>query len=244
VKLFFAKILTIIFFVNADAQVIGTVKYIWQNEATKINASVEVYNTEHKKNKGCIYFITNVDTAFNSKSDSLFKQFIISSTLQYNVVKVSFYNVYDSSKLSFFSKELMDFILPDISKKYKFLDDADVVISGINNYALVALHTAINYSDKINKTALFFNDYQPDVMLCATLESSSKLIKGKLFMYVNTQDEEGLSTDSLAEKLALNSSILLYKYDDVNAHASQLIFTEAYNWLMADGNNYVLKTDN
>ena len=243
-KLFCIIISTLLFCYNANAQLNNGVKYIWQNEVTKINASVEIYETSIKKSKGSIYFITNVDTSFNSYSDSLFNQFVASATFQYNVVKISFYNLYDSSKMALFSNELMNYILPDVSKKYKFINKADAVISGVNDYAIVALHAAINYSDKINKTAIFFNEYQPSVLLCAELETSSKLIKGKLFMYVNSEEENGLMTDSLAENLALNSAILLYKFDDVNGAATKNIFTEAYNWLMADGNNYVLKMDN
>ncbi len=233
-----------LFCVIVNAQTINVVKYIWQNETTNTNASVEIYDTDRKKNKGCIYFITQVDTAFQSRQDSLFNQFIVSSSVQYAVVKISFYNKYDSSKLSLFSKELVDFILPDIAKKYKAIPKSNAILSGINEYALVALYAAIHNSNKINKTALFFNEYQPDYSLCEALESSAKKIEGKLFMYVNTKEEDDLMTDSLAENLALNSSVLLYKYDDVNAAASKNIFMEAYNWLMADGNNYILKIDN
>lgn len=233
-----------LFCVSVNAQTINVVKYIWQNETTNTNASVEIYDTDRKKNKGCIFFITQVDTAFQSRQDSLFNQFIVTSTVQYAVVKISFYNLYDSSKLSLFSKELVDYILPDVAKKYKSIPKSNAILSGINEYALVALNTAIESSNKINKTALFFNEYQPNILLCEALESSAKKIEGKLFMYVNTKEGNGLITDSLAENVALNSSVLLYKYDDVDAAASKSIFMEAYNWLMADGNNYILKIDN
>ena len=228
---------------NVNAQLANAVKYIWQNDSTKINASVEIFENDSKKSNGCIYFISNVDTTFNGYPDSLFKQFVASSTLQYNVVKISFYSLFDTSKMSVYSKELMSFILPDVMKKYKSLCKTDAVISGINDYALVALHAAIHYSDKINKTAVFFIDYLPNEFLCKELELSFKLIKGKLFMYVNGNEENSFSTDTLAENLALHSSIVLYKYDDDNAIATKYIFTEAYKWLMADGNNYILKTE-
>ncbi|MCY7292262.1 MAG: hypothetical protein LH615_08780 [Ferruginibacter sp.] len=242
-KLFCVIISAILFCDHLNAQLTSAVKYIWQNDSTKINASIEIYDTDNKKSRGSIYFITNVDTTFNSHPDNFFKQFIASSTLQYTFIKISFYPSFDSSKMSVFSKELMDFILPDVSKKYKLFSKGDAVISGINDYALVALHAAIHYSDKINKTAVFFNDYVPNVFLCNQLETSSRLIKGKLFMYVNGEEENSFITNTLAEKLAIYSPIVLYKYDDVNALASKYIFTEAYNWLMADGNNYVLKTE-
>ena len=242
-KLIGIMILALLICENAHAQFNGGVKYIWQNDVTKINASVEIYSADIEKSKGCIYFITNVDTSFNSKPDSIFKQFIASSTVQCTIVKISFYNLYDSSKISQLSSELINFILPDVAKKYKNIAKATPILIGVNDYALVALHAAIFHSDKITNTALFFNEYQPNMVVCAALKSSSKLIKGKLFMYVNSEEENGLVTDSLAESLALNSSIVLYKYDDVNARVSKTIFTEAYNWLLADGNNYVLKTD-
>lgn len=242
-KLLGLIISSLLFSLKIDAQILNAEKYIWQNETTKTTASVEIYDSDSKKSKGCIYFITNVDTAYNSRQDSLFKQFIVPSTGQYAVVKISFYNKYDSSKLSKFSTELVTYILPDVAKKYKTITKATAILSGVNEYAVVALYAAIHNSKIIDKTAIFFNEYQPDVSLCATQESSAKKIEGKLFMYVNTKDENVSITDSLAENLALNSSVLLYKYDDVSAAASKNIFKEAYNWLMADGNNYILKTD-
>ncbi len=242
-KLLGVIILSILICQNTNAQLTTALKYIWQNDVTNINASVQIYETDNKKNKGSIYFVTNVDTTFNSYPDSLFKQFIASSTLQYTVVKISFYNLYDSSKISLFSKELMTFILPDINKKYRIIDKGSSIISGVNDYALIALYAATHYAEQINKTAIFFNEYIPNVLLCNELESSSKLLKGKLFMYVNSDGDNDLITNKLAENIALQSSIILYKYDDTNALASKYIFTEAYNWLMADGNNYVLKTE-
>ena len=241
-KFLFAIIPFILFCENANAQFADTIKYVWQNETTKINASIEIYNAENTKSKGCIYFITHSDTSFKSISDSLFNKFIASSS-QLNIVKISFYNLYDTNKLSLFSTELINFILPDLAKKYKQLSNSTLILAGINDYALVALHAAMYNSEKINSTALFFNEYKPETAFSKELKSSPKQLKGKLFMYVNGGEENSLLTDSLAENLALNSSIILYKYDDENVQASKNIFTEAYNWLIADGNNYVLKTD-
>ena len=243
-KLLCVTILLLLHCVSVNAQTINAVKYIWQNETAKTNASVEIYDTDSKKSKGCIYFITNVDTAYTSRQDSLFNQFIASSNSQYAVVKISFYDLYDSSKLSLYSTELVENILPDVGKKYKTISKSNTILSGVNEYAVLALYAAIHNSNKINKTALFFNEYQPDKLLCEVLESSAKKIEGKLFMYVNTKEENNFITDSLAENLALNSSLLLYKYDDADAGASKNIFLEAYNWLMADGTNYILKIDN
>ncbi len=242
-KLIGVIILAIIFCQHTNAQYTNASKYIWQNDLTKIKASVQIYETNYKKNNATIYFITNVDTTFNSYSDSLFTQFTASSILQYNVVKISFYDLYDTSKISLFSNEVINFILPDIIKKYKTIDKASTIISGVNDYAFIALYAATHYSDKINKTAIFFNEYMPNVMICNELAASSKLLKGKVFMYVNGEREDDFIINKLADNLALYSSIILYKYDDENSIASKYIFTEAYNWLMADGNNYVLKTE-
>lgn len=242
-KSFCIIIFTIIFCHHANAQLNNEVKYIWQNEFSKINASVQIYKNSSKPTKGSIYFITNVDTIFNSHSDSIFKQFISSSSLQYDVIKISFYDLYDSSKLTLFANELINNILPDINKRYKNVIKKNAILSGVNGYALVALQAAIQYSNTIEKTAVFFNEYLPNKEVCKQLAAASKLMKGKLFMYVNVKEDENLVADELAESLALYSTIILYKYDDENGLASKYIFTEAYNWLMADGNNYILKSE-
>lgn len=236
-------ICTIIICYQAKAQLPNDVKYIWQNDSSKINASVQIYKNIKKESKGVIYFITHVDTIYNSNPDSLFKQFISSSTIQYDVIRISFYESFDSSKLTLFSKELMEHILPDISKRYKNIIWKNPILSGINDYALVALQAAIQYPSTIEKTAIFFNEYIPNKEVSVKLGSSTKLMKGKLFMYVNVSENENLVADKLAENIALHSSLLLYKYDDENAKAANYIFTEAYNWLLADGNNYILRTE-
>ena len=153
----FCIIIFTIFCHHANAQLNNEVKYIWQNEFSKINASVQIYKNSSKPTKGSIYFITNVDTIFNSHSDSIFKQFISSSSLQYDVIKISFYDLYDSSKLTLFANELINNILPDINKRYKNVIKKNAILSGVNGYALVALQAAIQYSNTIEKTAVFFS---------------------------------------------------------------------------------------
>ena len=242
-KLFSVIILSILFNEEIQAQVLNAEKYIWQSETTKTSASIEIFDNDYKKSKGYIYFISTVDTAYNSYADSLFTYILNSSANKSTLIKISFYPTLDSSKMSVLSEELMKFIIPDLTKKFSLFTKANAVLVGINDYGLVALHTATYYSDKINKTAVFFNNYLPDEFLCNQICLTASLIKGKLFMYVNGNDEIKVLTDKFAEKLALNSSILLYKYDEENADTSISIFTEAYNWLVADGNNYIITTE-
>ena len=243
-KIFLSTILAIIFF-SADAQSVdSSAKYIWKNEATKISAVVEIYGAQFHNKSQCLFYLNSVDTVYNNISDSLFKAFVNLAAASCPVIRISFYNKPDSlpaKKLKAYAEEFSIFIVSDIQKKYPQIRLQNLIVYGVNYFALVALSAAINNPQKINKEALFFNE---DAALLENISSveTSKL-KGKFFLYVNHQNKENFFEDPFTSALALNSSVVLYKFDQFNNLGSANIFEEAFKWLLADGNNFIIQND-
>ena len=245
-KQFFIAILTTITFCNVAAQSVdSTAKYIWKNETTTISAAVEIYGLQASNKSFCIFYINNVDTVYNSISDSLFNEFVNISTLQCPVIKVSFYNLLDTvptQKIKLYAEELSKYVMSDVQKKYPQIRTSNSIISGVDYFAVVALFAAINNPVKINKTALFFNDEENASLLSFVNNADAKKLKGKVYVYVNHQNIEDDLVDSLTTSIGLNSSIVLYRFDHLGEQVSPTLFEEAYNWLLADGNNYIIRS--
>ena len=244
-KHLFCFILIFSFCLNAYSQPLdGSIKYIWKNDLTNISAAVEIYGLQNKNHSFSIFYLNSVDTVYNTISDSLFKSFINISALNCPVIKINFYNVLDTPpqvKIKLYAEEFSKYILSDIAKKYGQIPTDNIILSGSNYFGLVALFAALADPNKINKTALFFNGDKEQGLLNNVNLSDSKKLKGKLYLYVNHQNIENEFTDSLANNLGANSTAVLYKYDFFGKAQSPDIFTEAYRWLLADGNNYIIK---
>lgn len=234
-----------IFYTSYAQQKDSVEKYIWKNETTGISAAIEIFGLQNTNAITCVYFLNNADTIYNNQSDSLFSQFAPVSALLCPVIKISFYNFYDtvlSNKLKMYAKEFEGAVLQDIQKKYKQLPNDNLIVGGMNDFAIVALLSTVGSKIKINKTALFFNGYQADDSLLTILKASSKGITGKLYMYVANAESDDVFTDKLATDLAVNSSIVLYKLQQFSFDSETDYFTEAYKWLLANGNNFIIKT--
>lgn len=224
----------------------SSIKYIWVNEKTPISAVIEIYGLQKSKSACSIYFLKNVDTVYNSGTDSLFQTFTNRPFLNCPIIKISFIN-YDSvsdKKIKLYSDAFIKLILPDIQKKYQQLNSNNLIVSGMNDFALVALFSGTINSFKINKTALFFNEDVDFSKITLLNLEGFKHLKGKLFIYVNHQNYDDVFTDSLASNIALTSPAVLYKYDNYANLLPFNIFIEAYKWLMAEGNNYIIENTN
>ncbi len=246
-KLFFSIILATVIIFNSAAQSLdSSVKYIWKNEATNITASVKIYGLQQTNKSFCIFYLNSVDTVYNNISDSLFNAFVNISMLNCPVIKINFYNVADTvsgKKIKLYAEEFSKFILNDVQKKYPRIRTHNLIVSGVDYFAMVALSAAIDNPQKINKTALFFHDIENTALLGNVSVADAKKLKGKLYLYINSQNKEDKLADSLANDLALNSTIVLYKFVDFGSLETSSIFKEAYNWLLADGNNYIIRNN-
>jgi hypothetical protein len=246
VKFYCTIVVSFFIFYNSYAQQKDSVeRYIWKNEATGISAAIEIFGLQNTNATTCIYFLNNADTIYNNQSDSFFSRFAPVSALLCPVLKISFYNFYDSvlsNKLKMFAKEFETSVLQDIKKKYKQLSHNNFIVAGMNDFAIVALLSAAGSKVKMNKTALFFNSYQADDSLLTFIKASSKGITGKLYMYIANAESDDVFTDKLATDLGLNSSVVLYKLQQFSFDSETDYFTEAYKWLLANGNNFIIKT--
>ena len=247
-KIFASIIITVFsYFTSVAQETDNSIKYIWKNDATNITAAVEVYGLQKSiKSSSCIFYLNNVDTAFKTYSDSLFHAFVNMSTFNCPLIKISFYNAVEQvtgTKVALFAEEFSQFILGDIKKKYPQIKTNKPIVSGLNFFAIVALVVAINNPQNINKTALFFNENDAIDLSGIVSLAEAKKLKGKLYLYVNHQKTGESFTDALANDLALNSSAVLYKLDHYDSLDTIKVFEEAYYWLMAEGNNYIISNE-
>jgi hypothetical protein len=248
VKLVAGIILPLFIFFKSTAQSSdSTIKYIWKNDASNITASVEIYGLKKADNSYCIFYLNAVDTVYNNNSDSLFNTFVNISTLNCPILKISFYDMLDTvpaKKIKLYGQEFSKFILADVHKKYPQIRTNNPIISGVNYFAIVALSASINNPIKINKTALFFNKNSNIGELRDIGIGEVKNLKGKLYIYINHENIGDNFADFLVNDIALNSSTVLYKFDYFGDIEPSKVFEEAYNWLLADGNNYIIRNDN
>ena len=234
-------------FKTVAQQTDNSIKYIWKNDTTNITAAVEIHGLQkYNKSSFCIFYLNSVDTAFKSFSDSLFNSFVNISNLNCPLIKISFYNdvaPVTGKKATSFADEFSYSILGDIQKKYPQLKTNMSIVSGLNFFAIVALVISSNNPLKINKTALFFNENTHIDLSGIIGLAEAKKLKGKIYLYVNHQKTSESFVDTLANFLALNSSAVLYKLDHYVSIDTLADFEEAYYWLMAEGNNYIIKNE-
>ena len=243
-KSFLCIILIVINIRSLSAQTAeNSIKYIWKNNENNLTAAVEIFGMQNKKGAIPVFFLNKVDTAFNSSTDSLFNAFKNDISSICPVVRISFYYFDDSvsaKKIKIYSDAFTKSILPDIHKKYTQLSTDNIMVAGLNSLCLVALFSAANNSHKLNKTALLFNSEDEFSAMAILYSEASKNLKGKLYMYVNRHNYVDGFINSFAASVSLASSAVIYKYDHYDKPLPENFFTEAYKWLMADGNNYVI----
>lgn len=246
-KTVLAIISVLVFSFNVTAQLVGSSdKYIWKNEKTTISAAIQIYGGKQSTSSYCIFYLNSVDTVYNNISDSLFNAYVNLSSLKCPIVKVSFYNNPDTiseTRMKLYAAEFSNSIIADVMKKLPAVKSNNFIVSGIDFFAAVVLYASSINANKINKTALFLNETDNAALLKNIGLTEIKKLKGKLYLYVNHQHKEKLFADTVATNIALNSNIVLYKFDHFGTYLSSNIFSEAYNWLLADGNNYIIRDE-
>jgi hypothetical protein len=222
----------------------NTIEYTWQSNDGKTAAQISIKPAqENASNKTIFYFIVMQDSInknlVDTSSNNIFKALPPSCT----AILIAVSQKLDSIEVRDFfalSKLLITEVLPFVHQKYGAAKNANTILAGLDAGAEIALISALSFPDKFNKTAFFFNDYLSGFAYINKFESPLG-IKGKLFMYVNHKGGKLDTSDGLVYVLALKSSIMLYKID---AYEEDVIsFEDGYKWLMADGNNYIIKTE-
>lgn len=219
-------------------------EYIWQSKDGKTIAQISINPAvEDVGNKTVFYFVAMQDSVNNNLADTRYQNIITVLPTSCTSIKISLSQKLDTQEIRDFfllSKLVVNEVFPFIQEKYKMTKQYNSIIAGIDAGAEIALISALSFPDKFNKTALFFNDYLSGFAFVNKFEFPFS-IKGKLFIYVNHNESKFDTPDGLAYIIALKSSILLYKIDAYEE--DNISFEDGYKWLMAVGNNYIIKTE-
>jgi hypothetical protein len=220
-------------------------EYTWESKDGKTTAQISIKPAlENASSKTIFYFIAIQDSLngnlVDGNSDSIVKSLPTSCT----AIKISLSQKLDTIEvrdLFALSTLVVKEIFPFVQQKYMPAKNANTILSGVDAGAEIALISALSFPDKFNKTALFFNRAFAEFAYSNQFDVLAPSIKGKLFMYVKHTENEINIIDDMTNKLVLKSSVMLYKID---AYEEDVIsFEDGYKWLMADGNNYIIKTE-
>jgi hypothetical protein len=225
--------------------VTNATEYIWKSNDGKTSAQISIVpSLERVTNKTIFYFIAVQDSINGNLLDSSYYNIAKSLPTSCTAIKISFSQKLDSQEVSdlfLLSTLLVNDIFPFINKSGVLPKENNTIIAGVDAGSEVALISALSFPNKFNKTALFFNKPFAEFAYSNQFDILAPNIKGKLFMYVKHTENKINIIHEMANRLALKSSIMLYKID---AYEEDIIsFEDGYKWLMADGNNYVIKTE-
>ncbi len=223
----------------------NTIEYTWQSNDGKTAAQIFIKAAlENASNKTVFYFIALQDSVSNNVVDTVYNSIVAALPTSCTAIKISLSQKLDSIEVRDFfalSKLLVTEVLPFVHQKYAAAKNANTTLAGIDAGAEIALISALSFPDKFNKTALFFNKAFAGFTYSNQFDVLAPSIKGKLFLYVKHTENEINIIDDMVIRLALKSSIMLYKIDVYEEE--NIYFEDGYKWLMADGNNYIIKTE-
>jgi hypothetical protein len=227
------------------AQAISTTEHTWESKDGKTTAQISITPAlENVGNKTIFYFIDMQDSVNNNLLDTSYNNVITALPTSCTAIKISLSQKLDTQEIRDFfmlSKLVVNEVFPFIQEKYKIAKQYNSIIAGLDAGAEIALISALSFPDKFNKTALFFTTAFAEFGFSNQFDKMAPSIKGKLFMCVKHTANEINITDRMANGLALKSSIMLYKIDVYEEDSISV--EDGYKWLMADGNNYVIKTE-
>jgi hypothetical protein len=225
--------------------VTNTIEYTWESNDGKTVAQILIKPAlENATNKSIFYFIAMQDSINKNLVGSSYNSILTALPTSCTAIKISIYQKLDSQEvrdLFLLSTLLVNDIFPFINKSWVLPKENNTIISGVDAGAEVALISALSFPNKFNKTALFFKKPFAEFAYSNQFNVLAPNIKGKLFVLVKHTENEINIVDEMANRLALKSSIMLYKID---VYEEDIIsFEDGYKWLMADGNNFIIKTE-
>jgi hypothetical protein len=225
---------------QADAK---PIKYAIALDST--NAQIEIWPAAQEP-KNTIYFLSFKDSLKEISIDTVFQNFAKQFSEKLSFVKIIFDNVADSlsaNTIATLANSLSNEIIPDSRKKYPKIITDNFVLVGLNTGGIIAITSACFFPEKINKVAAFFENDEPKLSNSDAINLVAAKIKGKLFVHTSQKNTTTNNTNLMLDNLALKSSVMLYKIDDFEDALTVDILAEAYYWLMANGNNYIIKTE-
>lgn len=144
---------------------------------------------------------------------------------------------------------LIQTLKPFIDKHYRTIPSKEnTTIAGASMGGVIAYYAALKYPEVFGKAGVFSPAFWTAPALAGFTDSlSSGTISSKFFFYMGGNEGESnvLLMDEMAERLAAHSSTMIYTITDAegkhNETAWHKWFAEFYNFMMADGFNYITK---
>ncbi len=219
-------------------------KILFCNDSTKITIDVAIIKLVANTNNTIIYFIPKEDSAVNNFFDNTHIEYNQQLGLcnKVNIIFSCGAGVLAKNKKETLTNYLQKYLLDTLQKELPNLFVKNNLFYGINNGAAIALNMALQNAEKINKTAIFFNNYELTQLITTEIIGNAAKLKGKLFVYTNNEEQKLNKVDEIINELALKSNAMFYRIDAFNESIKNAD-TLGYSWLLADGNNIILKTD-
>ena len=205
-------------------------------------ARVEIESPAIKKNLSTVVFISvNEDNKVKDLAQQSFDSLSVSEKTAFNKVKVIFFPENDSLTSADFqclSKTLMGTVMSEMTRKGPAGSKSRLIVSGINEGAFIAIYTAAQFPDAINKTGIFIDSFPDFFKMKEELLPYASKVRGKIFINTQNESEQNFATD-FADEIDLNPGVMIYKIDDFQT-ADENIFSVFFDWAMADGNNHII----
>lgn len=146
----------------------------------------------------------------------------------------------------------LDFIVqtlkPFIDKNYRTLASKEnTIIAGSSMGGLISYYAMIKQPQVFGKAGIFSPTFWTAPAINQLTDSLVGKISGKFFFYIGGQEGDAFIKDmqAIQESLGEKSQAMIYSVIDENGMHNEKSwrkwFAEFYNWIMADGFNYVIK---
>jgi predicted alpha/beta superfamily hydrolase len=137
---------------------------------------------------------------------------------------------------------------PFIDTHYRTIPSKEnTTIAGSSMGGVIAYYAALKYPEVFGKAGIFSPAFWTAPKLAGFTDSLTNNISSKFFFYIGgNEGESNVSLmDEMAERLAAHSAAMIYTITDAegkhNEAAWHKWFAEFYNFMMADGFNYITK---
>lgn len=144
---------------------------------------------------------------------------------------------------------LTETLKPFIDSQYRTLvNKENTIIAGSSMGGLISYYACLKRPDVFGKAGIFSPAFWTADSIKIMTDSLGSKMKGMYFFYMGGLEGERYLADMLGicDKLGRSSSAYLYTAIDAeglhNEKAWRKWFAEFYQWITADGNNYIIKT--
>jgi predicted alpha/beta superfamily hydrolase len=143
---------------------------------------------------------------------------------------------------------LVQTLKPFIDKKYRTLPSKEnTIIAGSSMGGLISYYAMIKQPQVFGKAGIFSPAFWTAPAINQLTDSLAGKLNSKFFFYAGEQEGVAFIKDmqAIQESLGEKSQVMIYSVIDANGmhneKAWRTWFAEFYNWIMADGFNYVIK---